>query len=85
MPKKYKQLSIEERETIQMGVWQKKSIRSIAKELGRSPATISRELKRNCPKERRVYTPRVAQEKAQNRIQERASRYRLKILLSGNT
>ena len=61
-----------------MGVWQKKSIRLIAKELGRSPATISRELKRNCPSERRVYAPRAAQEKARNRIQARAKRYRLK-------
>jgi IS30 family transposase len=78
MSNKYKQLSVEERETIQIGVWQKKSIRTIAKELGRSPATISRELKRNCPAERRVYTPRVAQEKAKKRIQKRARRYRLK-------
>jgi len=78
MPKIYKQLSIEERETIQMWVWQKKSIRSIAKELGRSPATISRELKRNCPSSRRVYVPRIAQKKAYNRIQTRAKRYRLK-------
>jgi IS30 family transposase len=78
MPKIYKQLSIEEREIIQLGVWRNKSIRKIAKGLNRSPATISRELKRNCPAERRIYTPRVAQEKAQNRIQKRASRYRLK-------
>lgn len=78
MSKKYKQLSIEERESIQIRVWHKKSIRFIAKELGRSPATISRELKRNCPSSRRVYTPRVAHKKAQDRIQERASRYRLK-------
>lgn len=39
MPKIYKQLSIEERETIQIEIWQKKSIRSIAKELGRTPQT----------------------------------------------
>ena len=78
MPKIYKQLNIEEREIIQMGVWQKKSIRAIAKKLGRSASTISRELKRNCPPERRIYTPRVAQEKTQNRIQARAKRYRLK-------
>ena len=80
MPKQYNQLSIEEREIIQIGVWKKKSIRMIAKELDRSPATISRELKRNCPPVRRYYTPRVAQEKAENRIRERASRYRLKNL-----
>jgi transposase, IS30 family len=78
MPKNYQQLSIEERETIQLGVWQKKSIRAIAKELNRSPATISRELKRNCPPHIRRYTPRFAQEKAKNRIRARASRYRLK-------
>ena len=78
MSNKYKQLNIEERETIQLGIWRKKSIRMIAKELGRSPATISRELKRNCPQNRMVYTPRVAQAKAKQRIQKRASRYRLK-------
>jgi len=78
MSKIYKQLNIKEREIIQMRVWEKKSIRTIAKELGRSASTISRELKRNCPPGRRVYTPRVAQKKAQNRIQARAKRYRLK-------
>lgn len=78
MPKIYKQLTIEDREIIQMGVWQKKSIRNIAKQLDRSPATISRELRRNCPPARRVYTPRVAQEKANDRIQTRAKRHRLK-------
>lgn len=78
MSKIYKQLNIEERETIQLGIWQKKSIRTIAKELGRSPATINRELKRNCPKSRRIYIPHVAQERAKQRIQRRASRYRLK-------
>jgi len=78
MSKQYKQLNIEERETIQIGLWRKKSLRIIAKELDRSPATISRELKRNCPVQIRVYTPRLAQEKAKKRIQKRASRYRLK-------
>ena len=64
MLRKYKQLSVEERETIQIGLWQGKSLRSIANELSRSPATISRELKRNCPLQKRRYTPRLAQEKA---------------------
>lgn len=54
------------------------AIRSIAKELGRSPATISRELKRNCPPKRRVYTPRLAQERAKAVIKKRGRRYRLK-------
>lgn len=78
MSKIYKQLSIEERETIQIGVWQKKSIRSIAKELGRSPATISRELKHNCEKGKRRYFPRLAHERTKAMIQVRGKRYRLK-------
>jgi IS30 family transposase len=78
MYKKYKQLSIEEREVIQMGVWQKKSIRTIAQELGRSAATISRELKRNCQEERRRYFPRLAHERTKAMICARGKRYRLK-------
>ena len=49
MKKIYKQLSIEEREIIQQGIWAKKSIREIALELDRLPGTISRELRRNAP------------------------------------
>lgn len=61
---KYKHLSILEREKIQEFVWQKKSIRYIAKTLGRSTSSISRELRRNYPKELKVYTPRLANERA---------------------
>lgn len=43
----YKQLSIEERELIQQGLWANKSLRDIAKEMNRNPGSISRELKRN--------------------------------------
>lgn len=43
----YKQLSIEEREKIQLCLWEKKSARQIAGELGRSTSTISREIKKN--------------------------------------
>ncbi len=78
MKKIYKQLSIEEREIIQLGVWSHKSIRLIAKELGRSTSTISRELKRNCPSQRRVYLPRIAQARAKLRITKRGHRERLK-------
>lgn len=74
----YQQLNIEEREIIQMGLWRGKSLRSIALKLGRSPGTVSRELKRNCPALRRLYTPRLAQEKARNRIMSRGKRPRLK-------
>ena len=78
MKKTYKQLSIEERETIQQGIWTKKSIREIALELDRSPGTISREIRRNVPPLRRVYLPRLAAERAKARIVSRGQRDRLK-------
>jgi IS30 family transposase len=43
----YTELSIEERATIQVGQYQDLSQREIARMLGRSPSTISRELRRN--------------------------------------
>lgn len=61
---KYKHLSIWEREKIQELLWQKKSIRYVAQVLGRPPSAISREIKRNLPKELYVYTPRLAHERA---------------------
>lgn len=60
----YKHLSILEREKIQELFWLKKSVRSIAGTLGRSPASISRELRRNFPNEKERYTPRLAHERA---------------------
>lgn len=76
--KQYQQLSVEEREKIQLGFWEKKSIRTIAQELSRSPSSISRELQRNFPKEHKVYTPRLAQERAEQTIIQRGKRRRLK-------
>lgn len=61
---KYNHLKIEEREKIQEMFWQKSSIRSIAKALNRSPSSISREIKRNKPPINKVYTPRLAHERA---------------------
>jgi IS30 family transposase len=78
MAHKYQQLNIEEREVIQKGLWEGKSMRCMAKEMGRSPGTISRELKRNCPLQRRLYLPRVADKKAYDRIVTRGQRPRLK-------
>jgi IS30 family transposase len=78
MPNKHKQLSIEERETIQAGLWAKKSIRNIAQELGRSPSTVSRELTRNALGPRPKYIPRLAQERARERVVKRGRRTRLK-------
>jgi IS30 family transposase len=66
-------VTIEEREAIQKGLWEKKSVRQIARELGRPHSTISKEIRRNLPPERRVYTPRLANERA---LQKRSSRGR---------
>jgi IS30 family transposase len=44
--KKYEQLKYEERVAIRYGLYKKMSIREISRMLGRSPSTISREIKR---------------------------------------
>jgi len=76
---KYKHLTIEERETIQFMLWEKKSIRSIAKKLGRSSSSVSREVNKNrdslC---RRRYIPRAAHEKAIKNRSKRGRELRLK-------
>lgn len=74
----YSQLDIEEREAIQRGLWEGKSIREIARDIGRAPSTISRELNRNIRGERRRYAPRMAEERAQERVRKRGARPRLK-------
>lgn len=61
---KYQHFLVEEREKIQELLWQKSSIRDIARALGRNPSSVSREIKRNKPPERNRYTPRVAHERA---------------------
>ena len=78
MANKYNQLNIKEREFIQIGLWEGKSLREIARELDRHPSTISRELKRNIRGERRRYIPRMAHVRATARIQRRGVRPRLK-------
>lgn len=78
MARIYQQLTMEEREKIQTGLWEGKSLRSIAFELGRSPATVSRELRRHCSPEKHQYTPRLAHERARSRIVSRGQRPRLK-------
>lgn len=62
----YKHLSIEERESIYLRKGQGKKIREIARELGRSPSTISRELAGNKPN-RRSYRPSAAQRQYEHR------------------
>jgi transposase, IS30 family len=75
---KYGHLSIEEREVIQKGLWNKRSIRSIATEIGRDPATLSRELRRNSSPEKDKYTPRIANQRALLKRKERGRKDRLK-------
>ena len=60
----YKHLSIEERESLYLGVNQGKSIRSIARELKRSASSLSRELRRN-KISHRPYSPSRAQRRYQ--------------------
>ena len=55
MAKGYKQLSLEERDRITEMKSEGMSLRAIAKELGRSPSTLSREVKRNGTPAYRVY------------------------------
>lgn len=74
----YTQFSIEEREKIQKGLWEGRSLRDIAHELNRSPSSISREVRRNLPQQHRQYTPRIAQERAHRTTIERGKRRRLK-------
>lgn len=63
---------------IQTGLWERKPLREIARELGRSAATISRELNRNCQEGKRRYFPRLAHERTKDRIKARGKRFRLK-------
>lgn len=74
----HKHLSVEEREEIQLGLWRKESIRSIAKRLGRSHSSVVREVSKNLPPERRVYTPRLADERAEKKRKIRGRTDRLK-------
>lgn len=74
----YKHLSILEREKIQEGLWQKKSIRSIAKDIGRPPSAVSREVKKNLSSKFHLYTPRVAHIRALERRSSRGRNIKLK-------
>lgn len=78
MTKQYIQLTIQERVELNFMLWDKLSIREIARRLNRNPSTISREIKRNTPAIRRRYTPHLAQEKYQLRKATSRQRPRLK-------
>ena len=75
---KYKHFSVEEREEIQQGLWEQRSIRSIAKELDRTHSSVLREIRRNLPRERYLYTPRLAHKRALAHRTQRGREERLK-------
>lgn len=74
----YKHLTIQERETIQLMLWEKKSIRTIAKTINRSPSTISREISKNFIPYGKRYLPRVAHQRALIKRKSRGRQDRLK-------
>jgi IS30 family transposase len=75
---KYKHFSIEEREQIQEFVWQRVSLRKIARTLGRSHSSVLRELKRSSPGRSYQYKPRLAHERALEKRKSRGRKDRLK-------
>ena len=74
----YHHVTIEEREHIQEGLWAKKSVRQIARELGRPHSAVSREIRKNLPAERIRYSPRTAHEHALLKRKSRGRKDRLK-------
>lgn len=74
---RFKHFTIEEREKIQELLWQNTSIRTIARVLGRSPSSVSREINHNRPLQYR-YAPRVAHSRALLKRQSRGRKLRLK-------
>ena len=79
MGKEYKQLTVEEREKIALLKGWGKSIRGIARLVGRDHSTISRELRRNhCPVNWTVYRPSRAQLSAEKRNRAARKHPRLK-------
>ena len=74
---KFKHFRIEEREKIQEMMWQKASVRTIAKVLNRSPSSVSREINRSVPLQR-SYRPRLANERALKKRKNRGRKLRLK-------
>lgn len=75
----YKHLTVEERELIQRSLWEKRSVRDIAKDLGRSASSVSREIQRNLDSiGRRMYIPRAAHQRALLKRKSRGRHDRLK-------
>ncbi len=75
---KYQHFSVEEREKIQEMRWAKVSVRAMAAELGRSPSSVSREIRRHRPPDAQSYIPRLAHERALEKRMHRGRKDRLK-------
>jgi len=80
MEKRYKHLSMEEREAIGRVYWQGRKLSEIAEAIGRHKSTVSRELSRNRSTKYKCYTPCQAQKRAEERRKEASKRYQLKSL-----
>ena len=78
MDKKYTHLNLVERDVITTMLSEKKSLGEIAKVLGRSKSTISRELKRNSSPHYKLYLSHRAHGRAVDRRKKAARRPRLK-------
>ena len=78
MPKAYKHLNQEERELIAAKLSEGSSLGQIAKAVGRDRSTVSREIKRNSPPERRRYVPCRAHARACERKTKANQHERLK-------
>jgi len=72
----YQQFNIKERELLKEGLIKKKSLRSIARDLGRSPSSLTREIKRNGRSGH--YSPYMANQRAELKRQSRGRELRLK-------
>ncbi|MEK7190824.1 MAG: IS30 family transposase [Pseudomonadota bacterium] len=78
MPKEYVHLSLLERDQITVMRHDKKSMGDIAKALGRSKSTLSREIKRNSSAEYKLYMSHRAHERSKLRREQASIRLRLK-------
>jgi IS30 family transposase len=75
---KYQHFTIEEREKIQEMLWEKQSVREIARTLNRNPSSISREIRKNILSRNSHYAPRKANERALEYRKHRGRTDRLK-------
>lgn len=73
----YHHFSVEEREKLQEMKWHKVSVRAMAAALGRSPSSVSRELRKNRTANNH-YTPRLAHARALEHRMHRGRKDRLK-------